>query len=195
MKTLRKAIGLSVLFVLLFLSACGAQLRLLQPRRQPRQITIWSLLRTRYEARSDRSACGYGSPCVTAPISQDSSGAPNQPASGAPTHTSNNEPYDMFFQDYGVNPSIDTEDDNLSTFALDVDTGSYTVMRNYLNDGNLPPADSVRVEEYVNYFEQGYPIPPAHQAFGIQYGCRAFAFHGDRALRYAARRYSRLPGL
>src|SRR5687768_2533497 len=34
---------------------------------------------------------------------------------------------DMFFQNYGVNPSIDTEDDNLSTFALDVDTGSYTV--------------------------------------------------------------------
>jgi Ca-activated chloride channel family protein len=73
----------------------------------------------------------------------------------------------MFFQNYGVNPSIDTEDDNLSTFALDVDTGSYTVMRNYLNDGNLPPADSVRVEEYVNYFEQGYPIPPAHQAFSV----------------------------
>jgi Ca-activated chloride channel homolog len=77
------------------------------------------------------------------------------------------EPYDMFFEDYGVNPSVDTEDDNLSTFALDVDTGSYTVMRNYLNDGNLPPNDSVRVEEYVNYFDHGYPLPPPHQAFGI----------------------------
>ena len=66
-----------------------------------------------------------------------------------------------------VNPSIDTEDDNLSTFALDVDTGSYTVMRNYLKDGNLPPQESVRVEEYVNYFEQGYASPPPHQAFGI----------------------------
>jgi Ca-activated chloride channel family protein len=73
----------------------------------------------------------------------------------------------MFFEDYGVNPSIDTEDDHLSTFALDVDTGSYTVMRNYINDGYLPPEDSVRVEEYINYFEQGYPNPPAHQAFGI----------------------------
>jgi Ca-activated chloride channel family protein len=73
----------------------------------------------------------------------------------------------MFFEDYGVNPSIDTEDDNLSTFALDVDTGSYTVMRNYLNGGNLPPADSVRVEEYINYFDQGYANPPDHQAFGI----------------------------
>ena len=73
----------------------------------------------------------------------------------------------MFFQDYGVNPSIDTEDDRLSTFALDVDSGSYTIMRNYLSEGNLPPSDSVRVEEYVNYFEQGYPNPPPHQAFGI----------------------------
>jgi len=73
----------------------------------------------------------------------------------------------MFFENYGVNPSIDTEDDRLSTFALDVDTGSYTIMRNYLSEGNLPPPDSVRVEEYVNYFEQGYPAPPPHQAFGI----------------------------
>jgi Ca-activated chloride channel homolog len=40
-------------------------------------------------------------------------------------------------------------------------------MRNYLNDGNLPPSDSVRVEEYVNYFNQHYPNPPRHQAFGI----------------------------
>jgi Ca-activated chloride channel family protein len=73
----------------------------------------------------------------------------------------------MFFEQNGVNPSIDTDDDNLSTFALDVDTGSYTIMRNYLNDGNVPPPESVRVEEYVNYFEQGYPNPPEHQAFGI----------------------------
>ena len=73
----------------------------------------------------------------------------------------------MFFQDYGVNPSIETEDDHLSTFALDVDTGSYTVMRNYLSEGNLPPPESVRVEEYINYFDQGYPNPPFYQAFGI----------------------------
>ena len=74
---------------------------------------------------------------------------------------------DMFFQNYGVNPSIDTEDDHLSTFALDVDTASYTVARRYVNDGRLPPTDAIRVEEFVNYFEQGYPNPPAHQAFGI----------------------------
>lgn len=74
---------------------------------------------------------------------------------------------DMFFQNYGVNPSIDTEDDNLSTFGLDVDTGSYTVARRYVNEGSLPPKDAVRVEEFVNYFEQGYPNPDEHHAFGI----------------------------
>jgi Ca-activated chloride channel homolog len=87
--------------------------------------------------------------------------------SGAAPYSKGDEPYDMFFEDYGVNPSIDTEDDNLSTFALDVDTGSYTIMRNYLSEGNMPPPDAVRVEEFVNYFKQGYPMPPAHQAFGI----------------------------
>lgn len=79
----------------------------------------------------------------------------------------NGEPVaDMFFEDYGVNPFIDAEDDNLSTFAIDVDTGSYTVMRRYLRDGNLPPDESVRVEEYVNYFEQEYPLPE-NGAFAI----------------------------
>lgn len=106
------------------------------------------------------------------PIATDAPAATEAPAESwsvqaAPTAGSDNEPYDMFFEDYGVNPSIDTEDDNLSTFALDVDTGSYTVMRNYLNDGNLPPSDSVRVEEYINYFNQNYPNPSAHQAFSI----------------------------
>jgi Ca-activated chloride channel homolog len=75
--------------------------------------------------------------------------------------------YDTFFKDYGVNPRIDTGDDPLSTFALDVDTGSYSIMRSYINQGSLPPEDSVRVEEYVNFFNQDYPYPPEGQAFGI----------------------------
>ena len=67
---------------------------------------------------------------------------------------------DNTFEDYGVNPFEDASEDNLSTFALDVDTASYTVARRYVNDGNLPPADAVRVEEFVNYFEMGYNNPP-----------------------------------
>jgi Ca-activated chloride channel family protein len=65
----------------------------------------------------------------------------------------------MFFKNYGVNPFIDTEDDHLSTFATDVDTGSYTVVRGYLLDGHIPPQDAVRVEEFVNYFKYNYPAP------------------------------------
>ena len=65
----------------------------------------------------------------------------------------------MFFKNYGVNPFIDTEDDHLSTFAIDVDTGSYTVVRGYLHDGHLPPNEAVRVEEFVNYFKYDYPAP------------------------------------
>ena len=77
---------------------------------------------------------------------------------------------DMFFEDYGVNPFIDTEDDNLSTFAIDVDTGAYTIMRRYLRDGSLPPDESVRVEEYINYFNQAYPRPE-NGAFAIHLEC------------------------
>jgi len=65
----------------------------------------------------------------------------------------------MFFKNYGVNPFVDTEDDHLSTFATDVDTGSYTVARGFLHDGHLPPAEAVRVEEFVNYFKYGYDAP------------------------------------
>ena len=80
----------------------------------------------------------------------------------------NDEPYpDVFFDNPGVNPFIDTVDDPLSTFALDVDTGSYTVARRFLADGNLPDRDSVRVEEYVNYFPTGV-VPPADETFTIQ---------------------------
>jgi Ca-activated chloride channel family protein len=66
---------------------------------------------------------------------------------------------DMFFENYGVNPQVDTQQDHLSTFAIDVDTASYSLMRRYLSDGHLPPPDAVRVEEYVNYFDQDYAIP------------------------------------
>jgi Ca-activated chloride channel family protein len=75
-------------------------------------------------------------------------------------------PLDNYFKDYGVNPYEDPREDHLSTFALDVDTASYSVARRYVMDGNLPPADSVRVEEFVNYFDAGYPSP-SDVAFGI----------------------------
>ena len=78
----------------------------------------------------------------------------------------NDEPYDLtFFESYGTNPFVSTEDETFSTFGMDVDTASYTIGRRWINDGNLPDKDSVRTEEYVNYFEQDYPSPDGD--FGI----------------------------
>lgn len=65
------------------------------------------------------------------------------------------------FQDHGVNPHTDTSHNNRSTFALDVDTGSYTITRGWLQDGSLPEPSSVRTEEFVNYYPQDYPVPDA----------------------------------
>ena len=50
-------------------------------------------------------------------------------------------------------------EDPVSTFSVDVDTGSYTNVRRMLNDGYLPPAESVRVEEFINYFNYDYQVP------------------------------------
>ncbi len=69
------------------------------------------------------------------------------------------EPQGLEAQDYGVNPFVTAATDTLSTFAIDVDTGAYTLMRNYVDDNILPPPNAVRVEEFVNYFDQQYPIP------------------------------------
>jgi len=94
--------------------------------------------------------------------------------------TVNDAPYDAtFYKYYGVNPFIDTEDDHLSTFAMDVDTASYTVARRYVTDGHLPNPDSVRVEEFVNYFRQAYE-PPAEDTFAIHVEGAPSPFGGEK---------------
>jgi Ca-activated chloride channel family protein len=52
----------------------------------------------------------------------------------------------------------------VSTFSIDVDTGAYSNMRRWLNQGQLPPEDAVRVEEFINYFDYDYPFPKSTQA-------------------------------
>jgi Ca-activated chloride channel family protein len=66
----------------------------------------------------------------------------------------------------GVNGYVDTFRDHLSTFGIDVDTASYTRARNHIEAGRLPAPETVRVEEFVNFFEAGYPTP-RDVAFGI----------------------------
>lgn len=112
------------------------------------------------------------------------------PPSTGGTAEPNDQPYgDVFFASAGVNPFIDTEDDALSTFGLDVDTGSYTVARRYIADGNLPPSSAIRVEEFLNYFHYG-DRAPARDDFALYAEGAPWPFpRGDRyhAVRFGIR--------
>ncbi len=58
-------------------------------------------------------------------------------------------------------------DNPLSTFSIDVDEASYTNCRRFINQGNLPPKDAVRVEEFINYFDYDYDQPTGEHPFNI----------------------------
>lgn len=55
----------------------------------------------------------------------------------------------------------------LSTFSIDVDNASYSNVRRYINQGELPPIDAVRVEEMLNYFNYDYPEPEGEHPFSV----------------------------
>ena len=55
----------------------------------------------------------------------------------------------------------------LSTFSIDVDRASYSNVRRFLNMGQLPPLDAVRIEEMVNYFNYDYPEPEGKHPFSV----------------------------
>ncbi|MCP3063504.1 von Willebrand factor type A domain-containing protein [Myxococcus sp. K38C18041901] len=74
--------------------------------------------------------------------------------------------YDMYFKGYGVNPTVNTEEERFSTFSVDTDTASYTLTRSYLKRNLLPDEHAVRVEEFVNNFDYGY-ADPKNAPFGV----------------------------
>ncbi|HEX2586383.1 MAG TPA: VWA domain-containing protein [Steroidobacteraceae bacterium] len=67
------------------------------------------------------------------------------------------------YQHIKDNPVHLVSEQPVSTFSVDVDTGSYANVRRYLNSGALPPQDAVRVEEMINYFDYHY-APPADRS-------------------------------
>lgn len=65
------------------------------------------------------------------------------------------------------NPFFQPNQTPLSTFSIDVDTASYSNVRRFLNGGQLPPKDAVRVEEMINYFTYDYPQPTSDRPFSV----------------------------
>ncbi len=69
-----------------------------------------------------------------------------------------NEAYLPFVENTFQRPEGDAK---FSTFSIDVDSAAYSTMRRYIRRGQTPPSDSVRLEEYVNYFHYNYDPPTA----------------------------------
>ena len=63
------------------------------------------------------------------------------------------------YAEYSDNPIHQVTEKPVSTFSVDVDTGSYANMRRFVQEGQMPPTDAVRVEEMINYFDYAYATP------------------------------------
>lgn len=90
----------------------------------------------------------------TAAYAPTPAGMPAEPAASPEKSTEK-------YTDYGVTPFVDAAQDKLSTFAIDVDTASWSISRRKLREGALPPKAAVRVEEWVNSFDYRYQGPTA----------------------------------
>ncbi len=90
----------------------------------------------------------------------------------------NTEAYDRIednpFKAVGENP--------LSTFSIDVDTAAYANMRRFINQGQLPPPDSVRIEELVNYFDYDYQSPGDDSPFSADVTVAGCPWNADHRL-------------
>ena len=79
--------------------------------------------------------------------------------------------YDNFntegYDHINENKFLKVTDNPLSTFSIDVDAASYSNVRRFLNQGQLPPAGAVRIEEMINYFQYDYPQPGNEDPFSI----------------------------
>lgn len=70
----------------------------------------------------------------------------------------------------------------VSTFSVDVDTGSYSNVRRLLNGGALPPSDAVRVEELINYFPYDYALPRDGRPFAVHTALAPAPWNAQRVL-------------
>jgi len=90
------------------------------------------------------------------------------------------------YQKLASNPVLAVAEQPVSTFSIDVDTGSYANVRRFLNGGSLPPKEAVRLEELVNYFPYAYAPPQGDSPFGVSTELAPSPWHaGSQLLRVA----------
>lgn len=71
------------------------------------------------------------------------------------------------YNEYIENPFIYTSEQSVSTFSIDADGGSYSNAKDYIENGNLPPVNAIRTEEFINYFSYNYPVPEGDHSISV----------------------------
>ncbi len=99
-------------------------------------------------------------PPISLPNGNLEAGADRIPSDGSKFNTEN---YDRIED----NPFRRVSNDPLSTFSIDVDTASYSNVRRFITEKQLPPKDAVRIEELINYFTYNYPQPKGDRPFSV----------------------------
>jgi Ca-activated chloride channel family protein len=131
--------------------------------------TINIVLKEEILALDEMVVTGYGTKrekamvgaVMAAPSSRSVSG------SGQPFQRYNNNFNTEGYAAVNENGYKDVRHNPLSTFSIDVDNASYSNIRRFINSGQLPPADAVRIEEMINYFKYDYPEPDGEHPFSV----------------------------
>lgn len=90
------------------------------------------------------------------------------------------------YQALETNPVQQVATAPVSTFGIDVDTGSWSNLRRFLNEGRLPPVDAVRVEECINYFPYDDAPPSARTPFAVHTEVAQAPWNAERLLMRVA---------
>jgi len=116
-------------------------------------------------------------------VSPVAAAAPPPPPPGArpdviPRPRFNTEAYDRIED----NPFKSVAENPLATFSIDVDTASYANVRRFLTQNQIPPRDSVRIEELINYFTYDYPQPTGKHPIAVHTEVAAAPWKPDHRL-------------
>lgn len=88
---------------------------------------------------------------------------------------------------------LEAEKSPLSTFSIDVDNASYSQLRRYINHGQQPPKDAVRIEEMLNYFTYEYQQPEEDAPFSVNTELSDCPWNSDHRLLHIGLQGKKIP--